>query len=197
MRHEFTHDECVRGGINSGQIAVASGRMELMLSLITPESMVERGTTQGRKNIETGHVQRMGRAQGRRNVESGHLERIKTPEVLQAGGRAAGKIAVESGQIHTIKTPESCAKGGSLGCHTRWHVSRKVKGTAPHVGPWNVPGEERETLREGAFSNRKQGEVREVPGAAARARRATHGKLIHADGSSQAQPNKHHIAKIG
>jgi hypothetical protein len=74
----------------------------------------------------------------------------------------------------------------------------KVKGTAPHVGPWNTPNEERESLRENAFPNRKApADAREVAGAAARARRLTHGKLIHADGSTQASPNKHHVAKIG
>jgi hypothetical protein len=95
-----------------------------MLTETAREAMRRNGHEQGVRNIETGHIQAVGRAQGKRNVDTGHLERIKTPEVLEAGGRAAGKIAVESGQIHTIKTPESCSNGGIRGNHMRWHVGR-------------------------------------------------------------------------
>jgi len=66
----------------------------------------------------------------------------------------------------------------------------KNKPAAAHVGPWNIPGEHEETLRRGAFPNRKQGEVKEVPNAASKARKATFGKLIHADGTSQATPSR-------
>lgn len=95
-----------------------------MVSQKGREAMRRNGHKQGVRNIETGHIQTVGRAQGKRNVDTGHLERIKTPEVLASGGRAAGKIAVESGQLEKSKTPESLALGGSRGCHTRWHVER-------------------------------------------------------------------------
>src|ERR1700724_1269113 len=61
--------------------------------------------------------------------------------------------------------------------HESRDVTQKTKPTPAHVGPWKVPGEERESLREGAFRNRQHpGDAKEIPNAAARARRAIHGK---------------------
>jgi hypothetical protein len=85
-----------------------------------------RGLLQGHKNIETGHIQNIGRLQGLLNVQSGHLERIKTHEVLSRGGRTAGLLAVASGHLERVKTPESLSKGGTAGCHSRWHVARGI-----------------------------------------------------------------------
>ena len=34
----------------------------------------------GRRNVESGHIQRLGHDQGKRNVENGHLARLRTPE---------------------------------------------------------------------------------------------------------------------
>jgi hypothetical protein len=74
------------------------------------------------------------------------------------------------------------------------------KKSAAHVGPQNRPGEERDSLNEkqNARINRSHpGDAREVPGGAAKARRAgPHGKPIHADGSNDATSGKS-VARIG
>jgi hypothetical protein len=61
------------------------------------------GKIYGNKNKESGQwaeCQKLGgKEQGRRNAESGHLERIKTHEGNVRGGQVAGKIAKESGQL--------------------------------------------------------------------------------------------------
>jgi hypothetical protein len=51
---------------------------------------------------------------GRKNVESGHLDRISTFESRSNGG----KTNVESGHLDRIRTSEVCAKGGSIGGKT-------------------------------------------------------------------------------
>ena len=67
----------------------------------------------------------------------------------------------------------------------------KKKAAPAHVGPQNQPGQERDSLNEkqiNRVSRPVPGDAKEVPGAAARARQETHGKLINADGTSQATP---------
>ena len=77
----------------------------------------------------------------------------------------------------------------------------KKKASPAHVGAQNQPGQERDSLNErqiNRVSRPLPGDAREVPGGARKARNAgPHGSAIHADGSSQAAPNKHHVAKIG
>ena len=71
---------------------------------------------------------------------------------------------------------------------TKGGVSKK-KAAPAHVGQWNIPGEHEETLRKGAFPNREAGVVKESgPKRVQAARQETHGKLINADGTSQATP---------
>jgi hypothetical protein len=84
------------------------------------------------------------------------------------------------------------------------HESRDVilkKTPIPaHVGPQNQPGQERDSLNETQINRVGRpvpGDAKETPNGAAKARRATYGRVIHADGSSQAQPNTHRVAKIG
>jgi hypothetical protein len=88
----------------------------------------------------------------------------------------------------------------STNVHESRDVVQKEKPTPAHLTHFHdLQGEHKESLREGAFPNRKHpGDAKEVPNGATRARRTgPHGHVIHADGSSQAQPNKHRIAKIG
>src|SRR5689334_539455 len=74
---------------------------------------------------------------------------------------------------------------------------KKVHRVPAHLTHFHdLQDEHKETLREGAFPNRKAGVAREVAGAAARARRELRGKLVHADGSSDATSGKK-VARIG
>jgi hypothetical protein len=75
----------------------------------------------------------------------------------------------------------------------------KKKAAPANGGFHNRPNEERDSLNE-AQSNRVSRPVpanaKEVPNGAAKARRAgPHGSVMHADGSSQAAPNKHNVAR--
>jgi hypothetical protein len=95
----FKHREEKRVlGIALGREAVESGRLA---SLRTHEHQVKAGREggkiggriggpkAGRKNVETGHIQALGKEWGRKNVESGHLASLRTPEHQ----RAASKIS--------------------------------------------------------------------------------------------------------
>ena len=63
----------------------------------------------------------------------------------------------------------------------------------------DLKGEHEETLRAGAFPNRKHpGDAKEVPGGAAKARRAgPHGHQVDTNGDNDATPKKRHVARIG
>ena len=94
------------------------------------------GKTQGRINVENGHMTRirelqdperireLGRIQGRKNVLSGHLESIRTPQHQREAGRAGGLAAVASGQLASIRTPEhqkmAGRRGGYATASQRW-----------------------------------------------------------------------------
>jgi hypothetical protein len=77
----------------------------------------------------------------------------------------------------------------------------KKHATPAHVGPHNQPGQECDSLNERQINRIPRpvpGDAKEVPGGAAKARRAgPHGSVIHADGTSQASPTKKQVAKIG
>lgn len=62
----------------------------------------------GLNNIQTGHIQRLGK----HNKDTNFINSIKTSESLRKGGLKAGKIAKETGQIYKIRTLESCRNGG-------------------------------------------------------------------------------------
>lgn len=53
---------------------------------------------------------RGGKVQGRRNVESGHLDSISTVETRRKGGKIGGRVAVESGQLASV-----ASKAGKIG----------------------------------------------------------------------------------
>ena len=75
---------------------------------------------------------------------------------------------------------------------------KKVKSTtATHYH--DRKNEHEETLRKGAFQNRKHpGDAKEFPNGAAKARKAgPHGAQIDASGDNNAAPKKHRVAKIG
>ena len=77
----------------------------------------------------------------------------------------------------------------------------KKKATPAHVGPQNQLGQERDSLNERQIQRIPRpvpGDAKDVPGGARKARNAgPHGRVIHADGTSQATPSKKQVAKIG
>ena len=88
----------------------------------------------------------------------------------------------------------------STNIHEARDVVQKKKPTPAHVGPQNQPGQERDSLNEGQINRVSRSvpqDAKEVPGGARKARNAGYGSVIHADGSSQAAPNRHNVAKIG
>jgi hypothetical protein len=68
------------------------------------------GRIQGRKNIESGHIQKLGLAQGFKNAQSGHMKRIQ-----KLGASLSGQIAAKSGRLAVINVTAR---------HIRWHVNR-------------------------------------------------------------------------
>jgi len=90
------------------------------------------GAINGRRAVESGQLAKAvspevcaanGRIQGKRNAESGHMQRIQ--EIGCAlGGKARSKALVESGHIFKITTFETRSKGGVAVNHIRWHVAR-------------------------------------------------------------------------
>src|SRR4029077_7778220 len=75
----------------------------------------------------------------------------------------------------------------------------KKKNEAKRTHFHDLPGEHEETLRKGAFQNRKHpGDAKEVPNGAARARKAgPHGAQIDASGDNNAAQKKRRVARIG
>jgi hypothetical protein len=85
--------KCIEGRSKGGKIGgkkhVESGHIQRLGKI--------HGKINGRKAVESGHIQRLGKIQGKiqgkKNVESGHLSRI---------GKISGKKAVESGHLARI-----------------------------------------------------------------------------------------------
>jgi hypothetical protein len=118
----------------------------------TPEQRSANARRAGLKNVDSGHIQDLGRrycrvgglattesgqlakirelpktkaAQrevGRNNVESGHLARISS-KGGRKGGLVSGRIAVESGHLASIAASGGRAAGRIVG-HNRWHLAR-------------------------------------------------------------------------
>jgi hypothetical protein len=132
-------------GVIGGRIAVESGQLASVRNI---QALVQ-------KNIETGHIQALGRVYGRKAVESGRLVKICTREVRARGGRITGRNNVENGHLARLRTPEhqklagsiaghksvadktgihspdfDKTKGGQAGApianHNRWHIRRGV-----------------------------------------------------------------------
>jgi hypothetical protein len=88
----------------------------------------------GRRNVESGHLDRIrtlegcaagGRTPGQRSVENGHIFTIQEM-ACSLGGQVMGKKNAESGHMNAIRTPESTSKGGTASCHLRWHTNRGI-----------------------------------------------------------------------
>jgi hypothetical protein len=58
------------------------------------------GYTQGQKNIETGHIQALGRVQGPKNVAN--LDKVRTYENTSKGGDIQGQRNVETGRAQEL-----------------------------------------------------------------------------------------------
>jgi len=90
-----TPEGCRKGGHLQGQAAVESGQLAEARSIRTPEEHREFSRRGGLANVESGHIAAVGRAhgkiQGRKNVESGLLEKIRP-----AAGRKGGPIAMHN-----------------------------------------------------------------------------------------------------
>jgi hypothetical protein len=69
------------------------------------------GSIQGRKNVESGQIQSLGRIYGRIEVKSGLLERIRTPEHQSKAAAEAGRKALESGQIQALGRKQGLISG--------------------------------------------------------------------------------------
>jgi len=88
------------------------------------------GRANGNRAVESGQLAKAaqlapvaenGRIQGKKNAESGHMQRIQ--EVgASLGGKAAA--AAHPNHIFEITTYETRAKGGVAGSHVNWHVNR-------------------------------------------------------------------------
>jgi hypothetical protein len=75
------------------------------------------GLIAGRKNVESGHIQRLGL----KNVESGFLDNIRTSKTCSMGGE---KTVKQKLGIHDPAYFEARREGEGRGRHTRWHTKR-------------------------------------------------------------------------
>lgn len=100
------------------------------------------GKTQGRKNVESGHLanirSKAGKMGGRTNAQSGHMERLGKSGV---GGRLGGKIGgrknAESGLLTRIRTFDSCSRGGKRAAELHPNHAREA-GRKGICSRWNV-----------------------------------------------------------
>jgi hypothetical protein len=92
----------------------------------------------GRKSVESGQLARIGRLGGRKNVETGHMARLNRWNQENKVGIFApgydkstgGRKNVESGHMGRLcrKNAESghMARISVLGTHTQWHLNRGI-----------------------------------------------------------------------
>lgn len=106
--------------------------------LTTFEIRSSGGKIGGQKNVETGQIISLGRSQGKKNKENGHWDRVKLLGTLGASkrGREQGiKNALRPGYMSEISKKVSHEtrvragriggkKGGVAANHLRWHVKR-------------------------------------------------------------------------
>lgn len=122
---------------------------------ITPERAAagrqKSGKISGERNRLSGHMSAIGRQygaiQGRKNIESGHLDRARaliTPEQLSANGKRngkiAGRIAVESGRLASYNmnrtSEERAALAGNAGKVGSKLVNARRWGVEIEIGLW-------------------------------------------------------------
>jgi hypothetical protein len=117
---EFTREEFFARGLNEREAPrfLTDGQLlELQFMLGVG------GHISGRKHVESGHIQalgkKFGRIRGRKHVESGQITRIATPESCAKGGRASGRKHAENKTGIFGRSPEKMSadgrKGGRIG----------------------------------------------------------------------------------
>ncbi|MFY7936866.1 MAG: NUMOD1 domain-containing DNA-binding protein [Flavobacterium sp.] len=62
----------------------------------------ECGRIGGQINLETGHIQNLGKQQGKKNVETGHWDNITKLVNRKEAGRKGGLKNIETGHIHKL-----------------------------------------------------------------------------------------------
>jgi hypothetical protein len=108
---KWKYNLCSLGGSKGGPIA---GPKTLLMGVgIHGMTFLEKsaagkkgGAIAGQKNLESGHIQELGRIQGTLNVESGHLDRIRQlvdPVKQSERARSLGLKHVASGHLDRIR----------------------------------------------------------------------------------------------
>jgi hypothetical protein len=100
-----------------GRKAVESGQLA---AITTYESRSKGGKTQGviqgRKNVDSGHIHKLGRIQGRKNAESGRMAEI---------GKLGGRVS-QGGKARTEAKLKACAENLIIANHKHWHIRRGI-----------------------------------------------------------------------
>jgi hypothetical protein len=121
----------IGGKIGGRKNADVPGRMKSMSLKQPREAKVLGGLRAGKKNVETGHIHRLGLEYGiknglmygplggQKNVETGHIKNL---------GHTQGKINAESGFLAELRKlyQEERKEGSYKYLHMRWHVSRGI-----------------------------------------------------------------------
>lgn len=120
------------GGLASNQNPENRNRLK---RLSTFESRSKGGKIGGAANVETGQSLALGLSQGKKNLESGHWDRIKVLGYEGAAERAKiqGLKNVESGHLASLNQgkknagkPGYMASIGKLSAHVQRHVKRNI-----------------------------------------------------------------------
>lgn len=96
-----SYDSCSKGGKIGGRKSVESGHIQKLGKEWGKINGKELGKKQGKINKESGHIQNLGKIQGKINAESGHLSSIGKIGG-KIGGKKQGKINAESGHLKDI-----------------------------------------------------------------------------------------------
>ena len=116
------------GGVVSGRLFVESGNASIfgkkwgqrsvengqLARMRTPEHQREAASARGRKNVQTGHIQALGREYGRKNKESGFIQNL---------GHTQGLINKEKG-LGIFAPGYDRDTGGRVSRCLRWRIRR-------------------------------------------------------------------------
>lgn len=128
------------GGIESNKNPENRNRLNRYRTF---ENSSKGGKIGGQRNVETGQILELGYSQGNKNKESGHWDRVRllSNVDISALGKAQGRINVESGHLKRLDQGKKNAakpgymnllgklggkKGGPAACHLRWHINRGI-----------------------------------------------------------------------
>ena len=116
-------------GHTQGIKNIENGHMERMRA---KSDLSAAGRLGGHVNALSGHAARMGLVQGRKNVESGHWDRVRLLGMkhASANGRIQGRKNAENGHISRISALGRTPENQSKGRHVRWHVNRGINNPA-------------------------------------------------------------------